>query len=455
MNRNYMVIRPEKTNDDSYTIRMLCGNQIQGLLPFQDKRVNDEVCYYYDITSKQPLSRMLEHRTIAGEELRTFLTELLYTLKRMERFLLDEGQLDFHPEFIYIDPNSFKGSFCLIPGKHQEFASEFCELSQYLLDHVNQNDGEAVLLAFSVFRECRKLNFGMEDIEQCLRKLGKENQYQTVEDWLEVKKKSEEYCEDLQGKRVRRRNRTIEKSKEDKQEETEKCAEIMEATEKSTEQLAGKWLLYGIGGVMAAFPFGLYFCIGLDGVYHWKWGILAGELLLGILEMSIFILMYRENGERTAIQVQAEEEPWEVIFQEDDIEAAIRENETGNEMEEDSKKELQGSKNEMQTVLLSTAKPIQREGRKLIPRNGEIEIPVNYFPFIIGKNKGIVDFCLNRPEVSRLHVKIEKTEDGYTVTDLNSTNGTRVNGICLEANETTSIQIGDELTIASEVYIFR
>lgn len=442
MNRSYMVIRPERKDHDNYTIRMLSGNEIQGLLSFQDKQIDGEVRYYYDITSKQPLSRMLEHRTIAGTELKALFTELLYTLKRMERFLLDEGQLYLHPDFIYIDPDSFKGCFCLIPGQYREFAAEFCELSQYLLDHVNQNDGEAVILAFSVFRECRKLNFGIDDIERCLRKQEKEREYPAEKSWTERKKESEEHLEEKTAKEKIIKEK-VNKEKAEK-EENEKHEKHKEYEGHAEDPVSLKWLLCGALGMMAAFPVGLYFVMGFHGIYHWKWWILAAELLVGTLLM-VLMMKFREKAGKFGEAEIAEEEAWEVIFQED-----IEENERENDRENDRIHE----KNEIQTVLLNTAKPIVQECRKLIPKNGGMEIPLNYFPFIIGKNKDFVDFFLNQPGVSRLHVKFEETADGYSVTDLNSTNGTMVNGTSLAANETAVIKLGDELVIASEVYTF-
>jgi len=76
MNRNYMVIQPDTIGNEKYTLRMISGNRIHGLLPFHDKMVNGEVKYYYDITSKQPLDRILEHRHMSGTELRTFMLNI-------------------------------------------------------------------------------------------------------------------------------------------------------------------------------------------------------------------------------------------------------------------------------------------------------------------------------------------------------------------------------------------
>ena len=81
-------------------------------------------------------------------------------------------------------------------------------------------------------------------------------------------------------------------------------------------------------------------------------------------------------------------------------------------------------------------------------------IEIRYFPFVIGKQEDLVDFCLKEETVSRLHVRLDREGESFWVTDLNSTNGTMVNGKQLEANETALIQPGDELLIAKIPYRF-
>ena len=125
MNRNYMVVRPEPGRSEKYTVRMLAGNRIPGLLPFQEKSVNGEKKYYYDITSRQPLGRILERRNIKAAELRTVFYDLLFTLRQMERYLLDENQICLEPEAIYLEPDSFRCGFCLIPGNYADFEFEW------------------------------------------------------------------------------------------------------------------------------------------------------------------------------------------------------------------------------------------------------------------------------------------------------------------------------------------
>lgn len=146
-----MVLKPGPGKNEEYTVRMLTENRIPGFLPFREKQVDGERWFYYDVTSRQPLGRILEHRNLRGKELERLAADLLFSLKQTERYLLDEKSMDLTPEMIYVDPDSFQCSFCLVPGGRWDFSQGFRELSQYLLDHVDHRDGEAVVLAFGPF----------------------------------------------------------------------------------------------------------------------------------------------------------------------------------------------------------------------------------------------------------------------------------------------------------------
>ena len=424
-----MVVRPEMTGSEKYTLRMLSGNTVQGLLAFQDKMVNGEVWYYYDITSKQPLRRVLEHRMISGGELRTLITDLLFMLRQLERYLLDEGQICLLPEYVYVDPGSFKSEFCLVPGRHRGFNEEMCEFSQYLLDHVNQSDGDAVVLAFSVFRECRKLNFGIEDIERCLKKqekseIGEEKRILSA-DKKQIQLRKEEIHEDGNSENMLR----------------PEFFEPNEREEKEVSRSAFRGILTAcVIGLMVVVPVTVGVLSGVQGVYQWKWILLVLEVILFITLMLIQKAdLWKDEAFAEKNIEESEEEPWVVYFQEE---------------EESDRKETMKEEPEIETILLS-ARTVEKGKRCLVPVHGESEIPIGYFPFLIGKSKELTDYCLNRPGVSRLHVKIEETKDGYTLTDLNSTNGTFINGVLVEANATAGLVPGDEVAIADESFYFR
>lgn len=75
------------------------------------------------------------------------------------------------------------------------------------------------------------------------------------------------------------------------------------------------------------------------------------------------------------------------------------------------------------------------------------------FPWIIGSMEKqcdtVVDSCL----ISHLHACIIKVDDEYYIEDMNSTNGTYVNGERLIMNSKRKLSAGDTVTLAATSYV--
>jgi len=223
-----------------------------------------------------------------------------------------------------------------------------------------------------------------------------------------------------------------------------------------------------IGCFMPAIPAVTVVLLGISGLMRYKWILIGIEILL--LLLLLFVLENRddnrETGEMTGLlqKTLPEEtaqtgEDWEEFFREMDENEEIkgcsepeRERAAG-PGKDDAAQTIDADRGNVQTVLL-TARPVNPETHYLRSLSGGEEIQVGYFPFLIGKSRDLTDFCLNDPAVSRLHLRIDQTKSGYTATDLNSTNGTGINGHLLEANETFPLAPGDEVMIAARRYRF-
>jgi len=72
--------------------------------------------------------------------------------------------------------------------------------------------------------------------------------------------------------------------------------------------------------------------------------------------------------------------------------------------------------------------------------------------FFIGKKKDAVDGCIKARGISRIHGKISREAGEYYLEDLNSTNGTYLNGGRLEVHEKVRIQAGDRIGFADIEY---
>ena len=78
-----------------------------------------------------------------------------------------------------------------------------------------------------------------------------------------------------------------------------------------------------------------------------------------------------------------------------------------------------------------------------------VEIEVTKDEFIIGKKQELVDGVVSfNKMISRSHCKINRSGNQYTVTDLQSANGTYVNKVRLQPNQPCHIKNGDVIRMA-------
>jgi catechol 2,3-dioxygenase-like lactoylglutathione lyase family enzyme len=79
-----------------------------------------------------------------------------------------------------------------------------------------------------------------------------------------------------------------------------------------------------------------------------------------------------------------------------------------------------------------------------------IRVTIGSEPVVIGRLPECT-VVLGDPNVSRRHAEVRHTPDGVVVTDLGSTNGTRVNGVAVREQYLAS---GDEITVGSTTLVF-
>jgi len=104
------------------------------------------------------------------------------------------------------------------------------------------------------------------------------------------------------------------------------------------------------------------------------------------------------------------------------------------------------------TVLLSE-KSVEVPALKRLGTNPET-IPIHKWPFMIGRLGDQVDYCVSNPAIGKLHAELIKKENAYYITDMNSRNGSFVNGTRVEAGQEMPIKDGDRILLANEEFMF-
>ena len=92
-------------------------------------------------------------------------------------------------------------------------------------------------------------------------------------------------------------------------------------------------------------------------------------------------------------------------------------------------------------------------GRYLLHHRADgktIRLEISKYPFLLGRMHGYVDGCLDHPAVGKIHAEIREGKGGLVLVDLNSRNGTRINGIPLDPYCESALNPGDMLGLAKE-----
>ncbi len=100
------------------------------------------------------------------------------------------------------------------------------------------------------------------------------------------------------------------------------------------------------------------------------------------------------------------------------------------------------------TIILPTSEAIFEL------KGNQQTIRISSFPFILGSEQRMVNGWINAPQISKQHAVLEKHNGLIQIKDLNSTNGTFINGELLVDRKLFTLQGGDKITLADRTYKF-
>lgn len=431
--KSYLVLKKEDMGQEAgFALKMLCDNSIPGLLPLSEHIFNGEEELYYDISSRQPLSIQFEKKEMQKQNLEILFSDMKSVLEKLDEYLMDMEYLVLNPEHIYIrsadEHIDFLYTFC----KDEDFEHTTYAFAEYLLDKIQNEDEQAVVYAYGFYRYIKEEK---GDLVRALERLSQDKiaeieQPEEIEQ-LEELEKPEFYLDE---------ETSIEElSSSPFQEEKKQSYKVMR-----TSFLA----VLGLGG------------IGMIAYSAWKYSLLWGNLFsksesiigAGIVAMSIggialFALMDYLAKKDTKEDVMVCERTVEPYLPYEEGETDERE-----DVFSPMAEVIQPV--DCATVLLQ--ENCYEEQRILIGRirGKKKQIDLSSFPFVVGKNREQADYVIEDSSVSRIHARFTLRDDVVYLTDLNSTNGTRRNGIPLNPNELVMLEADDEITFGRVTFTY-
>ena len=447
---NYLVIPcPEDRRQESYQYRMLAANTIPGILPCALRYVDGKGYLYYEITSRQALGRLYEDRGIEKKQAEEVLRSLAEAQMRLGSYLLDASGIITDPFLIFYDFATGKCSFVYYPEEREKEEKEglFRFLAGRLAGASGEEDG---------------LKARLEELDR----LSLDRNFLLTEELLAyalsgptVPEPETEENGEREERESRERDARMPYEEEELTDETEeqypqKQKEDSGANDRKTK--FGKSILLFVLSVSCLVSGTALQWMRLRQMFQAQADLTARWSIPALLLISlIFAALGIMSGYRTEQKKHREEDLLSALEEENRMIPAV---------------EFRGEfRNDPEDR--SFAERLIRNGNysgKLYGQGNmrQIRIDLRRLPCTVGTDRRFADAVVGEDSVSRLHARFERIpeearqEEGETpgairVVDLNSRNGTFVNGRRLLPNETAILIPNDELRIGSAEFVYR
>lgn len=446
---HYLILETEESfQENEYSIKMLTYNQIPGLLKCDVRRMNGSLSFYYEITSKQSAVRIFEKSGIGYEDIRQILSGIKRGLEGASGYLLDENSFLIDPEHFYMDTQSREAFLCYVPGRKGDFQKELQNLAEYILKNLNHGEEKAVILGYEVYRRVMEENSSADDVLQLA--------YQEIQS-PRIEKKGNLFFQESEEEY----KRAYQKEKRKKEEDTE---DENYRNRKERQKNLKKWgIRFLIAAAIAVILAGIVLIANFMNMDLTRVGGVL-SVLIALAAYTVSFVKSRREGERK--DGEKREEKRMEGKRKEEKRKRIKNAEGRERIEKKENKRIDQNSIEVkaeeceeteiltfgETVLLGTAG--NKSKKMLISQEKEKspDICISCSSMIIGKIRQQADFVLDDEYISRIHARIEKNGEDVYVMDLNSTNGTFVNGERLQANERRRLQPSDEIAFGSITY---
>jgi hypothetical protein len=474
LQNNYLILELQSDQEeDSFQLRMAQQNKIQGLLSFHSSGTDGKRYLHYEITSKQPLADLYEKKMMSSRDITALLSGISVILESMQKYLLQPSQLIFDPQYMFVEPGRGQIWLCYLPdGKND---APIALLAEFILKRLDHEEPQAVNLGYSFYQKTIEENFSLQ---QSLRELlrteeampsarpqgnpaaqeaeafhaGSRRDYSAENGtannetnlYFGSSETEAEGYEVTHRQRHSKRKRQAEVDAGEKEPIGKSTLPEKEGRKKKKTEKKGIDRLFQI--IHPAVLLSTLVLLVVLELLFW-FGIIhlteAGGLFFLLISIEILINQaWRKSSEKK----KKEENRW--VEEEEDERYRILQNELYEKGPDVPPIE--------ETRCLMPEE--EEKGIRLRPLT-EAEIPGGYpeirlgpVPVFVGKIEGESDLILNTSTVSRMHARLECREGIYYVRDLNSKNGTFVNGERLYPQEQREIRPGDCIAFAQIEY---
>ena len=430
--RNYL--KSEPVGEVDYIVGMFAHNDIPAFVPVSFKSLNLENYFCYNMNGLIPINQSFEMNKLTADRIEAFLRSIIKAAKSMEEFLLPFDRLITDEAYIY-ESLGKKDEFHWIYGI-ESGSCTFTRLFERLLDRVDYKDDSAVKMIYSLYQAAKESE-GMQGVSTggSLQRIREKAEEILSAPHMSLDMRARELIRAENERNSIKRLNGIETGTGDKT-----CSKEIEAADSMARRYRAE----------AESKKSRSQRIDLED---------APKAKLSLFKQR----QNEEKSDKTMFVKSKLKKVWDYLNA--DIGSkpeklvelqAVGENELSYNVREVKQPKIEASDNAGEATTLLTGAMISNGIYCLKPEDtNEDNILLTEFPFFIGKSGDKTHHTIEDSTVSRFHARIDREEEELWLTDLNSTNGTFLNGIRLMPFGRMRVNKGDSIVISRKRYEFK
>lgn len=440
MNRYMVISQVEEVEQDSYANSLLTVVEIPQFMNYEVRETDGVQSIYYKLKYQTVLRQVLGDLSLTRSRLEYMLRSIVHVLRQTEEYLLCQENILWNSSNIFIEVNTGKLVFTYYPGEKQN-ENALQNFLMELIQYVDKGQQQAYLYVMEFYNAVTNPDCTLDKLEQYVGCKMDEAEYFIEEEHVVNKMDKERSSNDSEASDKENYGKCS-ISKKIARNKTESITTQEPEVHRKKSLICVVILLFVNLAVACCLLFEIW-------TYQYIWVLVVTLILLVIAFLS-----QEKTDEKDIDQIMREYQ------QEQLLEGSQKPYNNGvvisEDMQFDNLQELLAG--DMETSLLAQGKEqivVEDYPKEIYLKT---KLPKQYSDLCMKKNSMVLgsmrdgcDYQMPERGISRMHAKVLKKEDGLYLLDMNSTNGTYVNGQAIQSGKEYLLEEGDEIALAKTV----
>ena len=154
-NRSYMILSGEESGE-GYEEEMLRQNAVTLLLSFYMIELDKGLQVWYDITRLRSVRDIVRQEGVTVENIYMFLNGIATAFSMLSQYLISQKNIIIDPDTVYFDRETPPGvRLCYCPLVHEDYNSQLQGLMSFFMEEVDHEKDQITNLVYELYEMCQ------------------------------------------------------------------------------------------------------------------------------------------------------------------------------------------------------------------------------------------------------------------------------------------------------------